>query len=35
MIIPIKLGNNAVGCIEVANKRGQSEFNDNDMYTLT
>ncbi|CDW76346.1 pas pac sensor protein [Stylonychia lemnae] len=30
MIIPIKLGNNAVGCIELANKKGTQEFTDHD-----
>lgn len=34
MIVPIKLGNNIVGCLEVANKRGQQEINDNDMSIL-
>lgn len=30
MIIPIKLGNNAVGCFELANKKGTQEFTDHD-----
>eukprot|EP00347_Sterkiella_histriomuscorum_P004739 403359292 len=31
MIIPIKLGNNAVGCFELANKKGTQDFTDHDM----
>ena len=34
MIVPIKLGHNAVGCIEIANKRGSQEMTDNDANTL-
>ena len=34
MIVPLKLGRNVVGCLEVANKRGTQEFTDNDMNLL-
>lgn len=34
LIVPIKLGNNAVGCIEVANKRGGQELTDQDLNML-
>lgn len=34
LIVPIKLGNNAIGCLEVANKRRQGEFTTNDMAVL-
>lgn len=30
LIVPIKLGSNAVGCIELANKRGIQDFTDHD-----
>ena len=33
MFVPIKLGNHAIGCFEVANKKGNQEFTTND-YTL-
>ena len=32
--MPIKLGNNAVGCIEIANKKGVQEFTDQDLAVL-
>lgn len=35
LIIPIKLGNNAIGCLEVANKKKNGEFNTNDIDVLT
>lgn len=31
IIVPIKLGNNAIGCLEVANKKKAQEFTTNDM----
>jgi hypothetical protein len=34
MIVPLKLGRNVVGCIEVANKKGTQEFNDHDQDML-
>jgi hypothetical protein len=34
LIVPIKLGNNAVGCLEISNKRGDSTMSDNDLETL-
>ena len=34
MIVPIKLGNNAVGCLEISNKKGDSVMSDNDLETL-
>lgn len=34
-MIPIKLGNNAIGCLEVANKKKNGEFNTNDIDVLT
>jgi GAF domain-containing protein len=34
MIVPLKLGRNVVGCIEVANKRGTQEFTDQDLEAL-
>ncbi len=34
MIVPLKLGRNVVGCLEIANKRGTQEFTDNDRDTL-
>jgi GAF domain-containing protein len=33
MLIPIKLGNHAIGVFEVANKKGTQDFTTND-YTL-
>lgn len=32
--MPIKLGNNAIGCLEVANKKKNSEFNTHDIGVL-
>ena len=34
MIVPLKLGRNVVGCLEVANKKGTQEFSDHDMDLL-
>lgn len=34
LVCPIKLGNNAIGCVEVANKKKQQEFNSNDVSLL-
>jgi|LauGreDrversion4_2_1035121.scaffolds.fasta_scaffold66538_2 GAF domain-containing protein len=34
MIVPLKLGKNVLGCIEVANKRGIQEFTDQDLESL-
>jgi len=34
LICPIKLGNNAIGCIEVANKRKAQDFTTNDILLL-
>ncbi len=34
MVLPLKLGRNVVGCIEVANKRGTQEFTDQDLESL-
>ena len=34
LVVPIKLGSNAVGCIEISNKRGQQDFTDNDLETI-
>ena len=34
MVVPLKLGRNVVGCLEVANKRGTQEFTDNDQDLL-
>ena len=34
MVVPLKLGRNVVGCIEVANKRGIQEFTDQDQDIL-
>lgn len=31
IIVPIKLGNNAIGCLEIANKKKAQEFTTNDM----
>ena len=33
-MVPIKLGNNAIGCLEVANKRKNAEFTSNDIDVL-
>lgn len=30
LIVPIKLGRDAVGCLELANKKGNQEFTDHD-----
>jgi hypothetical protein len=30
LIVPLKLGRNVVGCIEVANKRANQEFTEQD-----
>jgi GAF domain-containing protein len=35
MIVPIKLGNNAIGCLEVANKKRAGEFTTNDIGVLS
>lgn len=35
LVCPIKLGNNAIGCIEVANKRKSQDFNTNDISLMT
>lgn len=34
MVVPIKLGINVVGCLEVANKRNNKDFTDNDLAIL-
>ena len=34
LIVPIKLGNNAIGCLEVANKKKVADFNTNDISVL-
>ena len=34
MVVPIKLGNNAIGCMEVANKRRGGELTSNDIQVL-
>lgn len=34
LITPIKLGNNAIGCLEVANKKKVQDFTTNDMGIL-
>jgi len=34
LIVPIKLGNNAIGCLEVANKKRNGEFTTNDAQVL-
>lgn len=34
LIVPIKLGNNSIGCIEISNKKGHSVMSDNDLDTL-
>jgi hypothetical protein len=34
VIVPIKLGNNAIGCLEVANKKKNGEFTTNDISML-
>ena len=34
LIVPIKLGNNAIGCLEVANKKRAGEFTTNDISVL-
>ena len=34
MVVPIKLGNNAIGCMEVANKRRSGDFSTNDIQVL-
>ena len=34
LVYPIKLGNNAIGCLEVANKRKVQDFTSNDMNLL-
>ena len=34
LICPIKLGNNAIGCIEVANKKKSQDFTTNDSSLL-
>jgi hypothetical protein len=31
MVVPIRLGNNAVGCLEVANKKRVQDFTSNDL----
>ena len=34
LIVPIKLGNNAIGCLEVANKKKVQDFTTNDIQVL-
>ena len=34
LIVPIKLGNNAIGCLEVANKKKVQDFTTNDIAVL-
>lgn len=34
MLVPLKLGRNVVGCLEIANKRGTQEFTDHDQDIL-
>ena len=34
LIVSIKLGNNAIGCLEVANKKKVADFNTNDISVL-
>ena len=34
LIVPIKLGNNAIGCLEVANKKKVQDFTSNDIAVL-
>jgi len=34
LVVPIKLGNNAIGCLEVANKKKGGEFTSNDIMVL-
>ena len=35
LVVPIKLGNNAIGCMEVANKKKNGEFNTNDISVMS
>ena len=35
MLVPIKLGSHAIGCFEVANKKGQQDFTSNDFTVVT
>lgn len=35
LFVPIKLGNHAIGCFEVANKKGLQEFTTNDFFLVS
>ena len=35
LLVPIKLGSHAIGCFEVANKKGQQDFTSNDFTVVS